>query len=197
MGSKNVKINESKSIHCTFTLRKKKSLPIILNEQILPVAPCIRYLGIIIDQRLTWAPHLRNKLLTLYDCFRLLRSLLTFHHIKFSTKLLIYKLFLKLFWAYGIQLWGFAKPTNDNRIQRFQSKILRTITKASFYVSNHTLHSDLDISPVNNVAMTFYRRFNFNLENHKNPLIKEFASINIPYNPQKRLKRRWCRGLLI
>lgn len=192
-----VKINESKSIHCTFTLRKKKCPPIILNEQILPVAPCIRYLGITIDQRLTWAPHIRNKLLTLNDRFRLLRSLLTSHHIKLPTKLLIYKLYLKPIWTYGIQLWGSAKPTNVNRIQRFQSKVLRAITKAPFYVSNHTLHNDLTISPVNDVAKTFYRRFNFNLQNHKNPLIKELASINIPGNPQKRLKRRWCRDLLV
>ncbi|KAL4132544.1 hypothetical protein QTP88_009673 [Uroleucon formosanum] len=192
-----VKINESKSIHCTFTLRKEKCPPIILNEQILPITPCIRYLGITIDQRLTWAPHIRNKLLTLNDRFRLLRSLLTSHHIKLSTKLLIYKLFLKPIWTYGIQLWGSAKPTNVNRIQRFQSKVLRAITKAPFYVSNHTLHNDLTISPVNDVAKTFYRRFNFNLQNHKNPLIKELASINIPGNPQKRLKRRWCRDLLV
>jgi len=38
-----VKINESKSIHCTFTLRKGKCTPIILNEQTLPTAQCIRY----------------------------------------------------------------------------------------------------------------------------------------------------------
>uniref|UniRef100_A0A2S2R1P0 Putative RNA-directed DNA polymerase n=1 Tax=Sipha flava TaxID=143950 RepID=A0A2S2R1P0_9HEMI len=98
--------------------------------------------------------------------------------------------------AYGIQLWGSAKPTNVNRIQRFQSKVLRAITKAPFYVSNHTLHNDLTISLVNDVANT-YRRFNFNIQNHKNPLIKELASINIPGNPQKRLKRRWCRDLLV
>jgi hypothetical protein len=66
--------------------------------------------------------------------------------------------------TYGIQLWGSAKPTNVNRIQRFQSKVLRAITKAPFYVSSHILHNDLTISPVNDVAKTFYRRFNFNLQ---------------------------------
>ncbi|KAF0767090.1 ribosome biogenesis protein TSR3 isoform X1 [Aphis craccivora] len=37
-------------------------------------------------------------------------------------------------WTYGIQLWGPAKISNTNRIQRFQSKTLRAITKAPFYV---------------------------------------------------------------
>lgn len=192
-----VKINESKSIQCTFTLRKGICPPIALNEQILPTAQSTRYLGIIIDQRLTWSPHLRNKLLSLNNRFRLLRSLLTSNHIKLPIKLLIYKLYLKPMWTYGIQLWGPAKISNTNRIQRFQSKTLRAITKAPFYVSNQTLHNDLAISPVCDVAKTFYRRFNFSAKNHDNPLIKGLALANIPDNPRKRLKRRWCRDLLI
>jgi retron-type reverse transcriptase len=44
-----VKINESKSIQCTFTLRKGICPPITLNEQILPTAQSTRYLCIIID----------------------------------------------------------------------------------------------------------------------------------------------------
>ncbi|CAI6363659.1 unnamed protein product [Macrosiphum euphorbiae] len=90
-----VKINESKSIQCTFTFRKGICPSITLNEQILPTAQSTRYLGIIIDQRLTWSPHLRSKLLSLNNRFRLLRSLLTSKHIKLPTKLLIYKLYLK------------------------------------------------------------------------------------------------------
>jgi hypothetical protein len=192
-----IKINESKSTHCTFTLRKGKCPPITLNEHTLPIAACTRYLGIIIDQRLTWSPHLRDKLLSLNNRFRLLRSLLTSSHISLPTKLLIYKLYLKPMWTYGIQLWGSAKISNINRIQRFQSKTLRAITKAPFYVSNQSLHNDLAIPPVLDVARTFYRRFNLNVQNHTNPLIKGLASANIPGNPRKRLKRRWCRDLLI
>jgi hypothetical protein len=76
-----VKINESKSTHCTFTLRKGKCPPITLSKHTLPIAVSIRYLGIIIDQRLTWSPHLRDKLLSLNNRFRLLRSLLTSSHM--------------------------------------------------------------------------------------------------------------------
>jgi len=47
--------------------------------------------------------------------------------------------------------WGSAKISNINRIQRFQSKTLRAITKAPFYVSNQPLHNDLAISPVRDV----------------------------------------------
>lgn len=100
-------------------------------------------------------------------------------------------------WTYGIQLWDPAKISNTNRIQHFQSKVLRAITKAPFYVSNQTLHNDLAISSDCDVAKTFYSRFNLSAKNHANHLIKGLVSANIPRNPRKRLKWRWCRDLLI
>jgi len=55
-----VKKNKTKSVHYSFTFIKKKCPSIILNEQTLPTAQYIRYLGIIIDH-FTWSSHLRNK----------------------------------------------------------------------------------------------------------------------------------------
>lgn len=191
-----VKMNETKSIHGTFALRHGVCPTLYLNNQPLPPAQCIRYLGILIDRRLTWKPHIISKTRTLNDRFRLLRPLLTSKHMKLSNKLLLYKLLLRPIWTYGIQLWGAAKISNINRIQRFQSKTLRTILKAPFYVSNHTLHSDLKIPSVSELAKTHYKRFNSRLAHHKNPLISNLSSASIPGSPVKRLKRQWCRDLL-
>ena len=52
---------------------------------------------------------------------------------------------LKPVWPYGIQLWGCAKPSHTQIIQRLQSKFVRSINKAPWYVSNCTLHNDLYI----------------------------------------------------
>jgi len=49
---------------------------------------------------------------------------------------------------------GSAKDSNLNRIQIFQSKCLRQITKASFYVLNDNLYRDLLITTVKNFAKT-------------------------------------------
>ena len=48
-------------------------------------------------------------------------------------------------WTYGIALWGCASKSNISVIQRYQSKLLPTITNAPWYVTNQTLHSDLRI----------------------------------------------------
>lgn len=78
-------MNEDKSIHCTFTLRHGICQTLYLNNQSLPNAQCVRYLGILIDRRLTWLPHIKNKVLSLNNRFRLLRPMLTFKYIKLPT----------------------------------------------------------------------------------------------------------------
>jgi hypothetical protein len=60
-----------------------------------------------------------------------------------NNKLLLYKCIIKPIWTYGNQLWGCAKPTHTKIIQRIQSKILRTAINAPWYVSNWSLHNDL------------------------------------------------------
>jgi len=70
--------------------------------------------------------------------------------LSLENKLLIYKTVLKPVWTYGVELWGCATKSNIAVIQRYQSKLLRTITNAPWYVSNQTLHSDLHIPHVSN-----------------------------------------------
>lgn len=80
-------------------------------------------------------------------------------------------------------------------MQTFQSITLRIITNAPFYVTNHTLHSDLGLPTVAEVATSSYKRYHSRLTNHPNPLILALNSANIPGNPPRRLRRRWCRDL--
>jgi hypothetical protein len=63
-----------------------------------------------------------------------------------ENKLLIYKTIIVPIWTYGLELWGCASKSNISIIQRSQSKILRMIVYALWYVSYATLHADLGIS---------------------------------------------------
>jgi hypothetical protein len=58
-------------------------------------------------------------------------------------KMLIYKVAIKPTWTYGIQVWGRASTSNVEILERFQSKALRMITSAPWYVSNTVIHHDL------------------------------------------------------
>jgi hypothetical protein len=69
-------------------------------------------------------------------------------YLSIDNKLLIYKTVIKPIWTYGLELWGCASKTNIAIIQRAQSKTIRSITNAPWFVSNLTLHKDLKISYV-------------------------------------------------
>ena len=56
-----IKINNEKSSHITFSLKQNTIPPVTLNNKIIPQTSSVRYLGLILDKRLTWAEHLKKK----------------------------------------------------------------------------------------------------------------------------------------
>jgi hypothetical protein len=113
--------------------------------------------------------------------------------LSLANKLLLYKCVLKPVWTYGIQLWGCAKPSHTQIIQRLQSKILRSITGAPWYVSNQTLHTDLRIPFVTEEIRRLYHLYHSRLAHHPNNLISDLAT---PPLMVRRLRRRWPTDLL-
>lgn len=69
----------------------------------------------------------------------------------------MYKSPLRPKWAYAIQIWGCAKPSQIHTIQAFQSITLRMITSAPWFVSNSLLHSDLKIESVDQLPTKHYK----------------------------------------
>jgi hypothetical protein len=63
----------------------------------------------------------------------------------------VYQAVIKPIWTYATELWGCASKPSVAIIQRSQPKILRTIANAPWFVSNHTLHTNLNIPYVSEV----------------------------------------------
>jgi len=79
-------------------------------------------------------------------------------------KLLVYKATLKPTWTYGVQLWGSASNSNIEILERFQSKVLRIITDAPWFVPNAVIIRDLQVlsvrQEVRNYSVTYRQRLN-------------------------------------
>jgi hypothetical protein len=86
------------------------------------------------DRKLTWHKHIiaKRKELGITPKSKLFTR----------NKLLIYKTILNPIWAYGIQLCGTAPTSNIEFLERFQSKALRTIADAPWYVLNTAIRRD-------------------------------------------------------
>jgi len=83
-----ININESNSSFITFTLRKGSCPPVTMNNNPIPSYSEVKYLGLILDSKLTWNPHLKAKRKALNTRLHLLRLLLK-SKMNINTKLLI------------------------------------------------------------------------------------------------------------
>jgi len=140
-----------------------------LNNTQIPQVNDVTYLGVHLDRRLTWRRHIERKKVYL----KLKAS--SFHWIlnarsplRVDYKVLLYNSTLKPIWTYGSQLWGNASWSNIDIIQRVQSKIMRTITGAPWYIRNQNIHRDLSILTVKDEIDKHKASYNEKLSVHPN-----------------------------
>lgn len=183
----NIKVNPEKSAHITFTLRRDNCTPITLNNCTIPRKDSVKYLGLHLDRRLTWEKHIKAKKEQLNLKNRKLYWLMNpKSQLSLENKVTIYKTILKPVWTYGIQLWGTASHSNIEILQRYQNKTLRYITNAPWYMTNYSIHKDLQIATVKEEINTVSHRYLQRLSDHCNPLA--IALLDDTYDT-RRLKR--------
>jgi hypothetical protein len=88
-----------------------------------------------------------------------------------SNKLLIYKTILKPISTYGIQFWGTASTSNIEILEHFQSKALRMIVDAPWYVLNMVIRRDLQIPTVKEEIHHYSSQYSARLSAHPNDLM--------------------------
>jgi len=99
---------------------------ITYNDTLLEVADQIKYLGIIIDNCLTWRPQIANVFKCIGPKLGLIRRLSKSLPLPLLSQM--YKTYLMPILEYGCTIWGLTSDYNLNRIQKLQNLIARTIT---------------------------------------------------------------------
>ena len=154
----------------------------------IPQVESVKYLGINFYRRVTWKAHVTAKRKQLDLKAGEIKWIIGSHSpLSLENKTLIYKTILKPVWTYGIELWGCASNSNIEIIQRYQSKLLRLITSAQWYVTNRTLHSDLHIPYVREVFLERIADHRNSITSHPNPLVAPL----LRSRTTRPLKRRW------
>lgn len=146
-----IQLNPSKSICKIFTLKRKYNdpPPIILNEIEIPWNAdneSVRYLGVHLDKKLTWRPHIKIKLKEAYTRLAILYPILNRKSkLKNEMVLLIYKSILRPLLTYACPAWCAVCPSGLKSIQIFQNKMLRISVDAPWFIRNSQLHRELNI----------------------------------------------------
>jgi hypothetical protein len=144
-----------------------------MNNVQLPSADHVKYLG------LTWHHHIFTKWkqlgLTLTKMYWLLgRS----WRLSLPNKLLLYKSILKPIWTYDIQLWGTASTSNIEILERIQSKALRIIVDAPWYVPNNHIRRDLQRPSVKEEICLYSNQYSTRLTTPPNDQILTLIAIS-------------------
>ena len=112
--------------------------------------------------------------------------------LSLDNKLLVYKAILIPIWTYGIQLWRSASKSNTKILKRFQSKVIRIITDAPWFVPNAVIIRDLQVLSVRQDVRNYSVTYRQKLNDHPNSLAKSL--IQRP-NYNRRLKRYYPEDL--
>jgi hypothetical protein len=152
----------------------------------------VKYLGLHFDRRLNWKVHITKKRkqtdLKAREINWLIRKK---YNLSIANNILVYKAVIKLIWTYGIDFWGCASKSSTAIMYRAQSKILRTKTNSPWYMTNHTLHTDLNNPYVSDVINERINKHLSKLESHPNPLVETLKQPTC----NRSLKRRWTSDL--
>lgn len=189
-----MKVNELKSQHITFTLRKGECPPVTLNNNVVPQTEEVKYLGLHLDKKLTWKNHIQSKKVHLTLLSRKMYWFLgPKSKMSLANKTLLYKAIIVPIWTYGIQLWGSAAASNIAVLDTYQNKMVRMITGAPWYVRNKVILNDLGIQSVKEAAHERSKSYKARLESHPNVLVEE--DILRKTKKCRRLRKNWPSDL--
>jgi hypothetical protein len=173
----------------TLTTRRDLSPQVNINNIPIPIKTEVKYLGLHLDQKLTWIDHLKAK----RRQFELKPKVMYWLMNKKSeicakNKLTIYKAILEPVWTYGVELWGYSKPSNTKTLQSYESETLRMINGAPWFVSNLTLHNASKIPFVHQEITLHANNYKLRTTGHSNRPISELFHQS---NDVRRLQRIW------
>lgn len=136
-------VNIEKTHYVIFKAKNKminEYEPLKLNNQILTRSKSEKYLGLLIDEKLTWKPHIervRNKLSSLTGSLRGAARCLPL-----NTRYVIYNALVKPHIDYLIEIWGSAANTNLRPIQRAQNKIVKVLFQYKHLTPSYKLYKE-------------------------------------------------------
>jgi len=114
--------------------------------------------------------------------------------LSIENKLLLYEAILKSIWTCSVQLWGTASNSNMKIIQKFRNKYPRIIVNALCYVTNDTLHHDLNVSYVRDEIKKLNQRYADKLEQHPNTLAIDLMSdAETPRGLKRKMSTQKCK----
>ena len=130
-----------------------------------------KYLGVILDQNLSFSEHIKKVRSRAAFALSRLHSILNARSkLSLRCKLRIFTTCIRPIMTYACPVFAQAKPHLIHRMQALQNRSLRKITGSPWFVRNEILHLDLKIPTIRQFMKRNAKRFFDTAVKHRNPL---------------------------
>lgn len=187
-----IRVNANKSAATVF-IGNKKLVPrlaaqLSIDGNPIPWERTVKYLGVVLDDRMSFGPHIREAVNKARGALNSLYPMLGRRSRMSSfNKLLVYKAILRPMATYAAPVWANAANIHLQRLQTFQNRVLRISLDAPWYIRGRQLHDDCDLPTIREFMREETKKFVETCSEHENPLVRE--ALNYDVDPHSRIKR--------
>ena len=157
-----IKTNADKFELVIFAHRRIKARidPVQMNNALIEPKKEAKYLGVLLDSKLTFSSHVNNIRKKSSTAISLLYNLINKNSkLSKSNKVLIYKVIIKPIMLYAAPIWGNTCKTNINKLQTIQNKVLRMVSGAEWRKTNESIRNSLQITELFPVIKDLTKNF--------------------------------------
>lgn len=192
-----IKININKCEAIYFTQRKRRPITNIQYEnQQIAWKRNVKYLGLTLDEKLTWKEHIDNNIKTAkIGMIKLLPLINPESTLKQELKLLLYNQVIRPALTYGATVWGTAAKSHMNKLQIAQNKFLRLICLRRRCTPIKELHENINQQTIEEYIIKGAKRFYEKSQYHHNEEIQKLGQYDINTLP-KRHRRKLPKSLI-
>ena len=145
----------------------KVNLDIKIGNISLKLSEFVKYLGIHIDQNLTWKSHMHYISKKISKSVGMISKLR--HYVDLPTQKHVYYSLVYPYLQYGISVWGNTYKTRLSRLNKLNNKAIRIMTFSHFQAHAPPLFRDLHILQLSDINYLYLALFMHNYVNKKLP----------------------------
>ena len=164
-----------------------------LNGKKLTLSESVKYLGVILDQSLSWNPHINNLSTKLKNANGIISKVR--HVLPISVLLSIYNALFSSHLTYACQCWCQNINTKSDRILKLQKRCVRLLTFSKYDTPSSPLFHFLNILKINDQVKLLNTTLVHDILTNSLPMIL-INTFSLKYYPDCYETRRKTKGLL-
>lgn len=159
-------------MHFTRNTKDRFTPDVMINNVLIPWTDSYKYLGVILDKRLTFHKQVQRAINNIKAARHSLFHLIGRNSsLSYLNKAIIYKSYIRPILTYAIQVWGCAAKSHIKRLAAFQNHTLRCAANAKWYVRNVNIRKELRVKSIPEFIQTIAKNFYDKIPKVKNRLL--------------------------